>query len=302
MRERSIMRIVVTGASGQLGAYLLEELARCDRHTVFAWSREVAGQRDGVVLMPIELTDIEAVEQALATAQPDVILHAAAVSTADAVLRDKVRAWGVNVEATRSLAGWCRVHHRKLVYTSTDLVFDGRRGWYREDDIPHPVLEYGRTKAAAEPFVLQVAGGLVARISLLFGPSKCARNSFFDRACSALRAGKPQAFFDDEFRTPLDYRTAARALIRLAEVDASGIVHVAGTERVSRYELMRRAAQAMGLDLGLVQANKQADANLPEPRPEDASLESLRLNELLPDLGRPSIERAVAELSDHRSG
>ncbi|MGO9601714.1 MAG: SDR family oxidoreductase [Isosphaeraceae bacterium] len=292
------MRIVVTGASGQLGAYLLEELARCRQHTVFAWSRAATGPRIGAELLPVELTDATVVAHALSTAQPDVILHAAAMSTADAVLRGKARAWAVNVEATRNLADWCGAHRRKLVFTSTDLVFDGTRGWYREDDQPHPLLEYARTKAAAEPLVLQVPGGLVARISLLFGPSKCGRDSFFDRACTALRAGKPQAFFDDEFRTPMDYRTAARSLIRLAEVNASGIVHVAGAERVSRFELMRRVAQAMGLDLGLIHANERNDANLAEPRPEDASLESSRLIELLPDLDRLSIEEAVRLFQD----
>ncbi len=295
------MRIVVTGASGQLGAYLLEELVQSGQHTVFAWSREATGLISGIALVPVELTDAAVVAHALATAQPDLILHAAAMSAADAVLRDKARAWAVNVEATRSLADWCSTHRRKLVFTSTDLVFDGTRSWYREDDLPQPLLEYGRTKAAAEPLVLQVPGGLVARISLLFGPSKCGRDSFFDRACFALRAGKPQAFFDDEFRTPLDYRTAARALIRLAEVAASGIVHVAGAERVSRYELMRRVAQAMGLDARLVQANKRADANLAEPRPEDVSLQSSRLIELLPDIDRPSIEASVTMPSEHRS-
>ena len=276
------MRIVVTGASGQLGAYLLEELARCGRHTVFAWSRAATGLRMGAELLPVELTDAAAVADALAMAQPDVILHAAAMSAADTALRDKARAWTVNVEATRNLADWCGAHRRKLVFTSTDLVFDGTRGWYREDDQPHPLLEYGRSKAAAEPLVLQVPGGLVARISLLFGPSKCGRDSFYDRACTALRAGKPQAFFDDEFRTPLDYRTAARSLIRLAEVNASGIVHVAGAERVSRFELMHRVAQAMGLDLGLIQANKRSDANFAEPRPADVSLESSRLTKICP--------------------
>jgi dTDP-4-dehydrorhamnose reductase len=296
------MRVVVTGASGQLGAYLLEELAQSGQHKVFAWSREATGLRSGTPLVPVELTDAAAVAHALATAQPDVILHVAAVSTADAVLRDKPRAWAVNVEATRSLADWCSAHRCKLVFTSTDLVFDGTRGWYREGDTPRPVLEYGRTKAAAEPVVLQVARGLVARISLLFGLSKCGRDSFFDRACSALRAGKPQTFFDDEYRTPLDYRTAARALVRLAEVNASGIVHVSGAERVSRYELMRRVAQAMGLDVGLVQANKRCDANLAEPRPEDVSLDSSRLIELLPDIERPSLEASATMVSNHCPG
>ena len=128
------------------------------------------------------------------------------------------------------------------------------------------------------------------------GPRNAAATRSSTAPCAGLRAGKPQAFFDDEFRTPLDYRTAARALIRLAEVNASGIVHVSGTERVSRFELMSRVARAMGLDTRLVQANKQSDANFAEPRPEDVSLESSRLAELLPDLDRTSIEASVADL------
>ena len=108
-----------------------------------------------------------------------------------------------------------------------------------------------------------------------------------------LSAGQPQVFFEDEFRTPLDYATAARALIRLAETEAQGIVHVAGRERVSRYELMLRVAGALGLEASLVRANRKADLTLTEPRPADVSLDTSRLDSLLPDLDRPSIENAL---------
>ena len=104
---------------------------------------------------------------------------------------------------------------------------------------------------------------------------------------------EPQVFFEDEFRTPIDYATAARTLIRLAENQAGGMVHVAGRERVSRYELMQRAARALGLDPDLVRANRRQDARLAEPRPADVSLDTSRLASLLPDLDRPSIETAL---------
>jgi dTDP-4-dehydrorhamnose reductase len=182
------------------------------------------------------------------------------------------------------------------VYVSTDLVFDGQRAWNREDDPAVPVLEYGRTKRAGERHVLGTAGGLVARVCLLYGPTRAGRPAYYDRAIAALRHGEPQVFFEDEFRTPLDLWTAAEALAGLAVSRTSGLVHVSGIERVSRFELMRRVAAALKLDPALVQGNRQRDAPGPEPRPADVSLDSDRFAALLPDLKRPTIEEAVARL------
>ncbi len=117
--------------------------------------------------------------------------------------------------------------------------------------------------------------------------------AYFDQAIQAMRRGEPRAFFEDEFRTPLDYKTTAEILVKLLETDVSGVLHVAGAGRVSRFELMRRIAVAMGLDPGLVRANRQADAPSPEPRPGDLSLDTTKLAGLLPDFRRPGIEEAV---------
>ena len=121
-----------------------------------------------------------------------------------------------------------RTHDRRLVYTSTDLVFDGSRSWYREEDPAQPILVYGQTKHAAERFVLDTPNGLVARLTLLFGPSRSGKEGYFDRTTAALKSGVPQAFFTDELRTPLHYAIAARILIRLAESETRGLLHVGG--------------------------------------------------------------------------
>jgi len=293
VRELAIMRILVTGASGQLGSYLAHELLRAGGFQVVLWSRGTTGNRSGLELRTVDLADGSALTSALEAADPDVVIHAAAISAADQVRTAPEHAWAVNVEGTRRLAAWCGDRGRRLIFTSTDMVFDGALGWYREDDQRNPVLAYGRTKAAAEPLVLQIPGGLVARVSLLYGPSRAGRASFFDRALASLKTGEPLVLFEDEFRTPLDYATAARILIRLAENQAGGIVHVAGRERVSRYELMQRAARALGLDSDLVRSNRRQDATLVEPRPADVSLETSRLASLMPDFDRPSIETAL---------
>jgi dTDP-4-dehydrorhamnose reductase len=257
------------------------------------WGRGTECWRYELELRRVDLTDAPAVLAELEAADPEVILHAGAMAAAEEVRAQPARGWAVNVEGTRVLASWCRDRGRRIVFTSTDLVFDGTRSLYREGDEPKPILAYGRTKAEAERIVLDYPGGVVARLSLLFGASSSGRDSFFDRAVAALRTGTTQVFFKDEYRTPLDFGTAARALVRLAEGDSQGIIHVGGRERVSRFELMRRVAAALGIDPSLVRANRRDDVVFAEPRPADVSLDTSRLAALLPDLPRPSIEEAV---------
>jgi dTDP-4-dehydrorhamnose reductase len=287
------MRIVVTGASGQLGAYLIDRLA-AGPHEIDGWSRITAETRGGFRFRPVEMTDRDSVLAALVEFDPDAVIHAAAVSSADGVRRDPQRAQAVNVAATKLLSDWAAEHDRRLVFTSTDLVFDGEKSWYREDDPARPILAYGQTKHAAEEFVLAAPRGLVARLSLLYGPSRNGREGFFDRTLTALRQGTPQAFFSDEYRTPLDYATAATLLVRLTAMETRGIIHLGGPERLSRFELMSRAAAAAGLDPAVVKPNRRADVLSPEPRPADVSLDCSRLRDVCSDLVCPSVENAIA--------
>ena len=154
------------------------------------------------------------------------------------------------------------------MFTSTDLVFDGTRPWNREDDPVGPLSEYGRTKVRAERIVLAIPTGVVARLSLLYGWSRSnsRRLSFFDQAVRAVRSGESRSFFEDEYRTPLDLATAALILVRLAESDFAGLVHVAGPERMSRFELMRRASACLGLEPSLIQPSRVADARSARPQ------------------------------------
>jgi dTDP-4-dehydrorhamnose reductase len=271
------------------------ERLRQSGHRVWAWSGREVKRRGAIALQPVELTDACAVNLALELADPEMIIHAAAIASQEAARVEPERTRRVNVVATEQLAAWCLRHGRAMVYTSTDLVFDGRQSWYREDARPAPVSVYGRTKHEAEAKVLQVPGGLVARLSLLYGPSRSGRLAYFDRVMEGLRRGEPQHCFEDEFRTPLDYTTAAEALLRLATSGVAGLVHVGGRERLSRFELVQRSARALGLDPRLVVPIRRNDAVRPEARPADVSLDTTRLSTLLPSLGRPTIEEALAQ-------
>lgn len=289
-------RILITGASGQLGSYLLRAVERDPELEVVAWSGSVAGERFGASLRVVDVRDHEQIATAFEEDRPDLMIHAAAVCRVDLCYSNPELAEQVNVTGTSQLVERARQYGSRLVYVSTDLVFDGERGGYCEEDAAAPVSCYGRSKLAGERAVLELPSASVARVSLLFGPSLNGRPSFFDQQCAALRKGGSLTLFTDEWRTPLSLTTAASALVQLAKSQAAGILHIGGPERMSRWEMGRRLAEAMNGDPAQLVAGRQRDAQLTEPRPRDVSLDSSRWRGLFPQHPWPSWNEAMREL------
>lgn len=278
------MRILVTGATGLLGRYLVREV-HARGHELVAWSAH-GGQGSRAVDLEAESGLVPALE----LAAPDVVVHAGALSAVADCARDPSRARRVNTRATEVLASACRARGARFVLVSTDLVFDGASAPYAEEDAPRPLSVYGRTKAEAEELVLR-ASGLVVRASLLHGPGLDGRRGTFDGQVEALRSGRGFDGFVDEHRTPVALDTAARALLALGSLDVSGIVHLGGSERVSRFAMGRRLALHLGVSPSLVRAASRT--SVPgEPRPADTSLRTERLRALEPTHPVESLELA----------
>ncbi len=285
------MRVLVTGASGQLGAYLIEGL-QSRGHEVRGWSGRTTGRRGAVTLVPVDLADPDAVERPWKPFSPRLSCTPRPLLLRARFARTRAGRSGSTSPRPGAWPTGAQRRECRMLYVSTDLVFDGAKAWNREEDAARPIMAYGQTKLAPEPAVTTLTRGLVVRVSLMFGPAPCGRASFFDQAVEALRRGESRRFFEDEFRTPLHYRTAAEILARLLESKATGLVHVGGAERLSRFEMMRRVAVALGIDPGLVLANRQADAVEEEPRPADVSLDTTRSADDLAGLAE----------TDHRGG
>src|SRR5262245_28294035 len=146
------MRWLITGASGQLGGYLLRELQGSSE--VFAWSHSRAGELFGFPLHAVDLGQRDAVAAAFRQARPEVVLHLAACSAIADCYRHPEQARRINVEGTALLTELVTSVGARFVYTSTDLVFDGRKGHYREEDAAEPLSVYGRSKKDGEAPVL----------------------------------------------------------------------------------------------------------------------------------------------------
>lgn len=291
-------RLLVTGANGQLGAYLVRAAARRPIDVV-AWSGRSPDVVCGIPARPVPLDDAIAMAAAFRDARPQLVIHAAAISTVVGAFHDPDRATAVNRDATARLAEFARRAGARFIYVSTDLVFDGERGNYRESDDTNPLSVYGRTKRDGERAAVP-SGGVVARLSLLFGRSLIARPTFFDQQIDALRIGRPIELFTDEWRTPLSFSDAADALLALAQSDCEGTVHVGGGERLSRFEMGERLARLLELHATPLVARSRLDIAFPEPRPRDTSLNSSRLAALFPELNFAAYDDAVLRAVNDR--
>ncbi|MFO1460317.1 MAG: SDR family oxidoreductase [Verrucomicrobiota bacterium] len=229
----------------------------------------------------LELTDARAVHARFEADRPGLVFHCAAMSRSPACQENPVLARAVNVEVTRQLAGLCA--DATLVFFSTDLVFDGTKGSYREEDPPRPLMVYGETKAEAEVEVLKNPKHLVIRTSINAGTSPSGDRGFDEEMCNAWRSGKTLRLFGDEYRTPIAAEDTARAVVELAGRGATGIVHVAGGERLSRWEV-----GALIADQHPELSPKLERTSLRDyrggPRPADVTLDCRRAESIL---GRP---------------
>jgi dTDP-4-dehydrorhamnose reductase len=261
-------RVVVTGAAGLIGEYVMRSAPR--------WASGWDVQ--GLTRAAFDLTNLTAVERAWALLQPNAVVHCAALSRTKECEQDPQLARRVNVEATAHLAQLCK--DIPFIFLSSGEVFDGRGGWYQEDDRPTPMNVYGKTKVEAEQHVLQNPRHTVVRIVLTAGTSQHGNRSFVEDMCRIAMAGKTVTLYADEFRCPLPAGVIARALWELVQRDRPGLYHLGGSERLSRWEIGEALLSWYPeLNGRLVKGSSRDHQGA--PRPADLSLNCEKLQRLL---------------------
>ncbi|MFQ5429164.1 MAG: SDR family oxidoreductase [Phycisphaerae bacterium] len=260
-----------TGAGGQFGSVLLRELLRRGESVLGLRSPRGPKPAEGLTVA-IDITDRAEMARAVRTARPHTIVHAAAVTNVTTAFEQPGLAQRTNVAATEHLVELAAELNARLVYLSTDMVFDGTAAPYSESDPPAPLSVYGRTKAEAEWCVGAYDHGLIVRPPLMYGQPCAPRETTFLKQLDSIRQGRPLRLFEDEYRSPIDLGDAARACLAAARSDLSGILHIAGPQRLSRLEMGRIMAKALGRSDACIIPVRRGDVAFPEPRPADLCL------------------------------
>jgi dTDP-4-dehydrorhamnose reductase len=285
------MKALVTGAAGQVGRELVE---LCEQHG----DDVVAAGRDAM-----DVTDRDAVLQALLTVRPDVVVHTGAWTAVDACEGDPDRAHAVNALGTRNIAEGARRAGAHVVCLSTDYVFDGTKPTpYDEWDTPNPTSVYGRSKWAGERELLTISGGdaTVIRISWVCGRHG---NNMVKTLLRLVDDGVSPSFVTDQVGHPTIVGDLVPMVRRLAVERRPGLFHVTNQGAVSWFEFARETFAAAGADPGRVQPILTAQLDPPRraPRPQNSVLDNAALRyaglSLLPDF-RESLQRLVAQLRD----
>ena len=266
--ERQNKPAWITGASGLIGHYLVQTAPPIAPH----WPVRALTRRQ------LDLLDFDAVRRAFQHDQPQLIIHCAAITGIAEAQADPALAHRVNVGITGLLAELAA--EIQLVFFSTDLVFDGRTGNYRETDAVNPVHVYGETKAAAERIVLENPRHLVVRTSLNGGISRAGNRGFNEQMRLAGKSGRKIKLFTDEFRCPIFAGETARAVWELAAHKCVGVFHVAGAERLSRWQIGQLLARRWPELKADIEPGSVADFPGP-PRVPDASLDISKVQNAL---------------------
>ncbi|HMQ33253.1 MAG TPA: sugar nucleotide-binding protein [Chloroflexaceae bacterium] len=283
--------VFITGGTGYLGAALVRQAAAAGHAVAASYFSQAPPAPSPARWSPLDVRDPLAVEELVEQLRPDVVIHTAFVQSGPALMAVTAEGAG-HVARAAALAG------ARLIHISSDVIFDGEReGAYTEADPPAPISDYGRAKARAEALVAQAhPGAAIARTSLIYGFNPIDRISRF--ALDVAEGRSEARLFSDEYRCPIYVEDLAAALLELAGLSYSGVLNVAGAERVSRYELGGLIARAWGVDpAGLVPA---LSAESPVRRPRNCTLATDRARALLraPMRGVRQVLRAEGRIQD----
>lgn len=265
--KNEMKRLIITGGSGLLGGELVRQTK--ERYDIlYTWLNHPA-QVSGVKGVFLDVLDKDRTLGLFKDFQPHAVIHTAYSQEN----MPSIAQGTLSVAAASSAIG------ARLLHLSTDAIFDGGRGWYGETDIPAPVHAYGRAKLDAERAVEQAGlpSLVIIRTSLLLSLNPMDERTLFLK--KQLEMNRKTVYFTDEYRCPVIVQELAAAILEILELDFTGIINIAGPERMSRYELSRKLADYLGLNPDYIIPGLSSESG--NVRPLDCSLDTSLSRRLL---------------------
>ncbi len=264
-------KILITGASGFLGGHVYK--LAMDRFETYAGFHDHTINEKGEWVQ-LDLADTEKLSQVIHKIKPDVVVHSAAISNLDLCEKDPDFAYKINTTGTLHLARLAKEMNFRLIFISTDMVFNGQAGMYKVSDPVSPIAVYGQSKVTAENGILdEKINAVIIRSALIYGRPATGGSSFSMWIENQLFENKPVSLYHDQFRTPILVNNLTSLIIEIAESNITGIIHGGGSERIDRYHFGLKMCELGGFDSSLLSAISMHEHNPPAPRPQDVSLD-----------------------------
>ena len=288
------MKLLITGASGLYGSKLAEiAVARnFDVYSCDVQELPVCGN-----FVKFDVSNKELVHESFNRVKPDVVVHAATLTDVDKCELNKELAWKVNVEGTKNIVEAAKNTGSFVIYISTDYVFNGEKGNYKESDVPDPINYYGLTKLKAEEIVKTQSDYFIARPSVIYGSTPAAgKVNFALWLIETLRKGEHAKIVTDQWNTPTLNTNLAEMTLEAIERRLAGTFHLCGATRVNRFEFAQLIAEAFALDKSLIDSTLSSQFKWPAKRPMDSSLDTSKAQQTLKN--KPlSIDEALKRLN-----
>lgn len=265
-----MINTLVTGSNGLLGQKLSLLLDRDADFTLTASARTKLNiPLSKSKFIQLDVTDENAVQEAIENARPDVIIHTAAMTQVDQCETDRESCWKNNVNAVGYLVRGCEKIGAHLIHISTDFVFDGSYGPLDETALPNPISYYGESKLAAEKILQQSKiNWAILRTVLVYGVVQDqSRSNIVLWVKNSLESGKPIQVVTDQWRTPTLAEDLAMGCLLAAKNKAKGIYHVSGEEMMTPYDIAMQTAEFFKLDKSLITATDSNQFKQPARRP-----------------------------------
>ncbi len=257
-------RLFITGGSGLLGS----------RFSKFTDEYEVTttyNKNPKEHSVKLDITDEKDVLNKIKSLSPDLVVHSAALTNVDYCEDHQEEAYRINAQGTLNMVKACEKIDSKLIYVSTDFVFDGTEGSYKETDKTNPISYYGLSKLKGEEFVQESdIKSAIVRVSVLYGWHE--NFNYVMWVIDELKKGNNINIVTDEYNSPTYAENAAEAILKIFSKNKEGIYHIAGDERINRFDFAKNIAKVFELDETLINPIKSEDLIRKARRPLDSSL------------------------------
>jgi dTDP-4-dehydrorhamnose reductase len=293
------LRLLITGASGLYGSKLAQLTAK-DYEIYSGYSKD--SPTCGIPVQ-FDVSNKNQVEHAFKKVNPEVVVHAATLTNVDKCETNKELAWKTNVEGTKNVAEAAKACHAFLVYVSTDYVFNGEKGNYNETDTPDPINYYGLTKLKAEKLVEKTTVEyLIARTSVIYGAQPAAgKINFALWLLQRLRQKEPVKIVVDQWNSPTLNTNLAEMTIEGIRRKITGVYHLSGATRISRYDFAKSLASVFHIDPTIITPSTSKDFSWPAKRPKDTSLNVEKAQRILKNKPLP-VDKALSKLQREMQG